>query len=1512
MVRQKKDFKSILLILVIICLVVFSNLPMSKDLRQGSNKKEDNFITFNDNKENNPLLSSKLNLTDPITGNGVNQSIRVYMDNKSISTNNQRYFDINAPANIMNLSSGEFNFNFGNNFTTEYIIEDDNALYPDEEYFDEYDFNSGTSNLSIYEGIEDPREGFDQLVDDDSQTYWNISSSANGLVNFTIIANFSGVVGKTIPIERPVPINFNRKNIIGLILNFTYGLDKDANVTVKIKDFFYTGEFKTIVNKLNINSTLSPHDIDELFINENLNFINESDCVLIQFIFNRTGDKNFNVSLYEFDLRPFMVLELLITEQNDLALEFDLRGANSTINGIYVWIRTLNLTKAQNQLLNITLYKANATLDRDDLFDNNLINPDLTGGLLYSKEYTGYNADKLNYFKIEKSNLDRFNYFIVIKTNSTDVYSLVTLPQGDYGDGIDDFDHQLKNSTDGGISWSIALHQYALNYELDASQFKLNVTRGFMPSDFNNSLKIQDKDITNDKITIPNEPTLEWGLGHWNNSFTNPIGNPLGYFRIVLSWDENIIQGFEFDVNYTVDAFRNENATSYYKAIYNQYPQWVFNYSLDLNSSKFNNWNFTELWFIYKDYFDAKNLTTPDYKDVYSDIGEEVDFSEQPNFKKVVIDTVIVNISDKTKYTGIYSLNLTSPNAIIDSGMRSFINYNGILWETNGFMYGDNISVSVDIQDHNGLAPSNTNSYANVTLFYPNGTKFLGAELYNNSGKISKDGSYLSYDFNNDTILNLNLNIPLASEIQGSDYSLGFFWTNGSEIGCKKIPIYIDAYNINITGLIYDRGIGKNTVSGTTLNNVLDDDKFTLLIASINETTGIYRPNFYPVKNLSISREFSYESSGIQVPVLMKSFLQNETILNPEEEINVKVSIQNIFTEPPSALNVKISAKLVSLANNDWIIAENFSDTKRLEHFGDPNDSKEFNVNLTIPKLEDDLTWKGINSPIRQGGAKTVISVYIENNFVGTYESNEYSLIINTTDDIFEGYILGIKYPSAGRWVGQHFERSECIYMPNKTSILINIYDENYVSSYNQFVKNFNLSLDSEFTNINLPNNIKEGEIFNISSTLSTELGESLPFKSVTLQYDKNDNWINITSPKLTNINGSTSFNIDTKVITLKESMIFRLIWFGDGTILNNSKILNIPISIANDRISLSSQEDDSFVYNNKKSTITISIKNTGNSILKIVEDDISVDIDEDVDYEIISFDDTILNRFIPGESTTILIEIDVPDDDFKDFEIIVTITAVNIFSSKSTTQRKTINLDVASLTLYDYFIEYFIVIILAFFALVCVITYFYTKKLKKRIELPAKEIAEKRPRRGRYVKVSELKAKEEEKVVEITKESEGVEPPEPSVEEIEKEPTVIKKTVDFDALLEEEITEKKVEPKKIKKEKKPKKERKPKKAEKKKEEPKKERKPKKAEKKKAEPKKVKKGKKEPKKVEKKIIEPKKVEKKKTTDLDTLLEEEGLKKEKKIVEKKKKSGPKPLSTRQMVAQKKRKKKKRKR
>ncbi|GAH30282.1 unnamed protein product, partial [marine sediment metagenome] len=244
-------------------------------------------------------------------------------------------------------------------------------------------------------------------------------------------------------------------------------------------------------------------------------------------------------------------------------------------------------------------------------------------------------------------------------------------------------------------------------------------------------------------------------------------------------------------------------------------------------------------------------------------------------------------------------------------------------------------------------------------------------------------------------------------------------------------------------------------------------------------------------------------------------------------------------------------------------IAGKYTDVKNLKPSVDPNgdDTKEFSVSLTIPTLQADEVWQGVNAPVRKGGAKTIFTIYFEYNGeshkVDTFESNEYSLIINSTQNEFEGYIITLKYDEeiTGATITKPFERESCQYMPNQTTFVVNIYDKNFVSSYNQFIDSFSLKTNSQFSDIVInPQTPIYGQKFNISSVLTTEFGDEIPNKNVTCQYFNSDLWENISS-QMSGVNGVTSFEIDTLSLSREDDLLFRLTWQGEQYILEHSQV---------------------------------------------------------------------------------------------------------------------------------------------------------------------------------------------------------------------------------------------------------------------------------------------------------------------------------------------------------------------
>lgn len=1319
MIRRRKEIKRIFFVTLLVVTVFLSNVQILNNLNVYHNKSNNEELL-----DDFPLTSD---LDDIISGPGDDQNVRIYVNNQSENLlDNENYFEIpSLSTKDMYLSYGNFNFTFQNNFTTDYILEDDNTLYAED--FISFDYDTGASGITFTNGTPDEPWDFSSLTDNSNGSYIEVLAD-EGVLNFTISADFTG---SSYDLGEPYGIvAFNRSNILGMISSLVFRIYADANLTVRIND---QSSSKEIISVLPINSSLDRQNLIKRIINENLNFINQSNVCEIQFIFENYFHNPFNARLFEYDMRSLYAFDLPITDQEYVALEFDLKGKKTTVNGFYAWIRTLDLVEAATSQLNITLYRANTTVVRtDDNLRGISLGPD--DNEIVDTSLVSYTGDSLNYFEFNIGNtfnLDLYNYFIVIKSdNPKEVYSLVTLPWYDFGDE-GRTEHQLKITLDNGSKWRNAKKTIEatdlpyLSGQLDASSFKLNVTRGYMPSDFivnnNQTLRIQDLPLENIEIDVYpyNESSyLTWGLGQWNYSFLTVIEEEItNVFQVDLRWNRSIINGFQFNVSYSVNAYWIESASTTYQATYNNDPEWLFNYYFDKDDLSFDEWNFFEFWYIFPDYFTVNNVTHPNSQKILPSGTKQTALAEDHTKDKIIIP------SDLATQTGFYILNLTSHNFIRST--HSYINYKGILWETNGFMYGDNMSVGVDIQDHNLNAPKGGN--ANATLFYPDGTKFPTAELNSTLGIIK--ASSLIYDFSNQTILEITDALTIFGE-----YHLGFFWFNGSAIGCKKIIIYIDTYDLELYSCEYYPSLKSNVLNGEIKNKVFNN--YTMLIASINETTNLSLLNYYPIKYDDINAEYSYLIGDEELPVLMTSFKQSEEILNPNEVVNIKTTFQNLHPFIP--LSVKINVKLVSFMNDEWVIAETTSSNSILNFSGHPDDTKEFDIDLTIPDLISATSgWKGVNAPIRLGGAKTIITIFIDNINVGVFESPDILLLSNETNNKFEGNILGLRIAeqTPSRTILYEFNRDECLYSPNNSLFLVNIIDQNYVSAYYQFTNEFSLALNSMFTNItSYPHNPIKGQSFNISSILTTEFGDELSGRNISCQYYDSGLWVDIDSD-FTDLNGFTRFMIDTQTINFKGDLLLRLFWSGD--IINGvSKNVSVHIIHQSNNLSISINPNNVIIYRQRTTSFNIRLFNIGDSNLRITN--ISITLNGNQEYSIVQINYILLSHFPAGEKSLLIVEVSVKN--IKSVIFSISIAAQNIITNESIIVSKEQIYTTFEVPIFEYIIQNFMLLAIAIIILAIIIAVIYARKTKKRIETPIEEPAPKRPRRAKYVPVAELK----------------------------------------------------------------------------------------------------------------------------------------------------------------------------
>jgi len=384
--------------------------------------------------------------------------------------------------------------------------------------------------------------------------------------------------------------------------------------------------------------------------------------------------------------------------------------------------------------------------------------------------------------------------------------------------------------------------------------------------------------------------------------------------------------------------------------------------------------------------------------------------------------------------------------------------------------------------------------------------------------------------------------------------------------------------------------------------------------------------------------------------------------------------------------------------------------------------------------------------------------------------------------------LISLKYDTekTSETIVKPFQRYECNYLPEQTTFVVNVYDENYVSSYEQFIYSFGLKLNSKFSNITInPSNPTRGDLVNLTSRLTTEFGDGIPGKNITLQYYDINVWQNISS-QISDSNAYTSFLIDSLELNDEDKLIFRLTWVGDSLITKKAQNITVNLYRADNALSASLQQSGLQIFKSQKSIIKLFLSNTGNSELRITSSNITFNIDPELEIKIVQIDYLKLNQFKPGESSEILMELSVSS--INEFELTVFLEALNILTSENVSIQVSKTFLVYDAPLANYLNIFLTVIIIGSILVVWAIIFVAIRRLIRKIETPIEEPVKKKPRRGRYVKVSELeeipKAKEETPPKKETKKKVKKKPSKKVKKELEKKE---KKSTDLDSLLEEE-----------------------------------------------------------------------------------------------------------------------------
>ncbi|MEJ2250727.1 MAG: hypothetical protein P8Y97_13875 [Candidatus Lokiarchaeota archaeon] len=223
MTRNKTRIQKIIVGSFFLTLLVFSST-----IAITNHSIVNNNTVFNTDSTTNPQ-SSNVNINDFINGTGNNQEARVYLENQSTSLgNNNGTFNISSPGNNTYLSNSDFLFEFQNNYTTDYTLENNNSLELKSDKYIKYNFDNSKSGFTLNNGTNINSGTFQNLVNTNEFIHLN---ATNGLINFTINANYSG---KTFKLPGGSILNFNRSQILGFILLFMFNLSLDANLTVNM------------------------------------------------------------------------------------------------------------------------------------------------------------------------------------------------------------------------------------------------------------------------------------------------------------------------------------------------------------------------------------------------------------------------------------------------------------------------------------------------------------------------------------------------------------------------------------------------------------------------------------------------------------------------------------------------------------------------------------------------------------------------------------------------------------------------------------------------------------------------------------------------------------------------------------------------------------------------------------------------------------------------------------------------------------------------------------------------------------------------------------------------------------------------------------------------------------------------------------------------------------------------------------------------------------------------------
>ncbi|QEE16662.1 hypothetical protein DSAG12_02492 [Promethearchaeum syntrophicum] len=1144
---------------------------------------------------------------NPIYGTGNNRTLRTFLQNSSEASGVSK-FNISSDSNDEYLNKGQYNFTFDKSFNTTYILEDDTPLVSPDTDFDLNEEISLNNNLTLGSSGSITNGGTDSDIASIDFDYIEITSSGN-LAIFNLTTDFSNS-------------DYN-ETVIGFIVELNLRLFDDADLNVFIYDLI-ENKWDQVYSNLNYGVMGNYQSLIFNITNANLRYLTDTQNPLFSFSFSNTGDE-FITHIDYVSIKLRNTNEILISEdEKSAALEFNIMG-NSTFYGFQAWIRSFNVTAVgEDSNLTVGLYFTNLTtpLTRNDLVrygDETDPIPTKPSTLIAEKSFINFSEDKPYWFDIFPSGIDLNistndigNFFIVISSNTTSIdggkgFSLVTLPYTEYSsdftvsgpsDKESDIDHLLLEYD--GIDWkrnyAITDVPYERYFEADAAAFSINLTRPYRPSEI--EATIETESIQDTYPTIDNYPydttgdyaTTWWGFGTIDHTYDTPIQATYNNFEVPITWNNSIYSGnIDVNVKYNVEKYYDEDATADYTLNLEENPVWNVSYYFDNTSSKLDNWNFVEMWYFMPEDWTFINFAGPDQID-YTINTTFSAYDDNQNVLKV--NSSVVGDGE----AGFYQINAESNNYIRTCELQ--LHYNEYKWTTNGFMPGDNVSLAVGVSDSDGRFIQN-NGEISANIYNTSGELVSKYNLYDNL--INTNDTYSWYKFQSQDIFYETETLPTGT------YQVILNWTNGDQVGLFKRELYLNKYEANILDFDnYDQETQTNEIHGTVNSN---NPSF---VTDIN-TYDLY---IYAIKNLTSGGDFSEyfvnrstnENLGSETDLYMVNFMQNETVLNADEDVNFIINLENHH----HTLNydVSITAELISLINpeNEWIISSSTSNTQNIAISGDPhdNDKKEFDFSLNIPTPAEG----GVNCPIRNG--PMAIKIIVEIGGTAIFEQIQEEILYYTTlsDTEFEGDAcqpIKIYEERMGPSFIASIDRST-LDLPENISYFVQVVNdyfmgtetENDVYKPSQYYKVDGNILDFK---------IEQNEINRISSL--NLIGQAVdeyenPLASINLELNYNDsvNWVPLEGASESNqitTDGDGFFNFEFSLFNTPKLADMQIMasYAGNDSVLAFDKFLNFTLSEYNTDIDLIFENITLIkpVHN----IISFKIVNIGNSTLENV-----------------------------------------------------------------------------------------------------------------------------------------------------------------------------------------------------------------------------------------------------------------------------------------------------------------------